>query len=343
MMDYVASQKKLMESIYDETFKHKNNLINIFKEENEQNVNFSIYGESIIKDSHKTLAEKLHNFNEDLYAIQKHKFRFQVSSLVLFIIISIIGVAGYWVRREYIPWVAGLLLLLLAAPVFAMAGLETTYTFLSIDFCSSIGNSVISGIVPSENKGIGTYLSCPSKETMRTISTAIYQYIVSYDYLYDETEKYIKEKEWIGIESLGDDKRNNTYFQELYNIAMKAKIPENPNQQEQDNNKDDKTVLEKVRRNLGSFGIANSALAGLLSMTSCFTAKNSINYIEEKYCYKNHAYMFRNVIFDMIAALGFIIISVGLNKLIVTMRQHFSRALRGKKEFNSDIIGEDDD
>ena len=53
--------------------------------------------------------------------------------------------------------------------------------------------------------------------------------------------------------------------------------------------------------------------------------------------------MFRNVVFDMVSALGFIIISIGLNKLIITMKSHFARALRGKKEFNTDIIDEDDD
>jgi hypothetical protein len=137
-MEYVSGQKKKMELIFKETFENKENLVDLFygdeypKNEDEKNVNVSIYGESIIKDSHKILIQKLVNFNDDLYRIQKHKFRFQISSLVLFIITSIIGVAGYWLRREYIPWVASLLLLLLAAPVFGMAGLETTYTFLSI-------------------------------------------------------------------------------------------------------------------------------------------------------------------------------------------------------------------
>ena len=251
-----------------------------------------------------------------------------------------VGIAGYWVRREYIPWIASLLLLILAAPVFGMAGLETTYTFLSIDFCSSIGNSIISGIIPSENKGIGTYLSCPSKETMRTISTAIYQYVVTYDYLFNKTDYYAKERTWLRIEEgLGEDKRNNTYFKQLYDIVSgidKIDIDEN------DKKGDEDQILELVKRNLKSFGVMNVLMAGLLSMTSCYTAKNSINYIEEKYCYKNHAYMFRNVIFDTIAAIGFIVISVGLNKLIITMRSHFAKSLRGKKEFNTDIIDDDD-
>ena len=36
-------------------------------------------------------------------------------------------------------------------------------------------------------------------------------------------------------------------------------------------------------------------------------------------------------------------ISIGLNKLNITVKSHFARALREKKEFNTDIIDEDDD
>ena len=340
MMDYVEEQQDLLNGIYKETFKNQKELQDILKDE--PNVNVSMYREDLIRQTNQELNDKYQNFHDDLYKIQKHKFRFQVSSLVLFIIISIVGVAGYWVRREYIPWIASIILLLLSIPVFVMAGLETTYTFLSIDFCSSIGNSIISGITPSEDKGIGTYLSCPSKEAMRSISTAIYQYIISFDYLYNQVEQIFNDDDYTMFNdfSLGTDKRNNTYFQELYNRIKDYQIT---------NSSDDKRDKEKYRRkkvvlnDLKSFGILNVLLAGLLSMTSCYTAKNSINYIEEKYCYKNHAYMFRNVIFDTLAALGFVIISVGLNKLIITMRAHFARALRGKKEFNTDIINDDDD
>ena len=343
MMNYVQDQKDLLNGIYEETFKNLKNLKELLKDE--PNVNVTMYGENIIVETNKELSEKYDYFYDDLYRIQKHKFRFQVSSLVLFLIISIVGVAGYWVRREYIPWIASIILLLLASPVFAMAGLETTYTFLSIDFCSSIGNSIISGITPSENEGIGTYLSCPSKDAMRSISTAIYQYIVGFDYLYNQVDEIFNEEENIALKmfsdySLGKDKRNNTYFKELYNKIKDMEISDTGNEELDKEKQRRKTV---VLRNLQSFGIMNVLLAGLLSMTSCYTAKNSINYIEEKYCYENHGYMFRNVIFDTIAALGFVIISVGLNKLVITMRSHFARALRGKKEFNTDIINDDDD
>ena len=70
---------------------------------------------------------------------------------------------------------------------------------------------------------------------------------------------------------------------------------------------------------------------------------NLINFIEENYCYENHDYMFYNMIFSVLAGIAFIITAAGINKLIIVMRNRYSHALRGKKEFNTDIITEDDE
>ena len=330
MIEYVDGQRELMEDIFEETMKIKDRLEASVK--TTKYFNSSLYGEALIKSDHERLVNKYKSFVDDVDSIQKHKFRFQVCSLILFILISLFGIAGFWIRREYIPWIASIILLLLAAPVFIMAGLETTYTFLSIDFCSTIGNSIISGITPTEDKGLGTYLSCPSKDTMKTISTAIYQYIVDFNYLFNETDILINSTGVLDNEEyyLGLDKRNNTHFE-----LLAQKIPKVDGVA--------KNITETIVKNLEVLGYMNVLLAGLLSMTSCYTAKNSINYIEEKYCYVNHGYMFRNVIFDMLGAIGFLVIAVGLNKLMIVMRSHYSRSLRGKKEFNTDIMDDDDD
>ena len=337
MLDYVDEQKDLLQDIFDETMKLKENFQGLI--ETDKNVNTSLYGESLIREDHEILKKKYQSFIDDVDGIQKHKFRFQICSLILFLLISLIGVGTFWIRRDYIQWITSVILLLLAAPVFIMAGLETTYTFLSIDFCSSVGNSIISGLIPSEDKGIGTYFSCPTKDTMRTISTAIYQYIVNFDTLFNETDYLMKNKSFFSELSLGTDKRNNDYFVELLKEVKETPLPTDIYVKQDD----DEQAKNTIMKNLGSFGIFNVVLAGLLSMTSCFTAKNTINYIEEQYCYKNHAYMFRNVVFDCLAAVGFVIMSVGLNKLIITMRSHYAKSLRGKKEFNTDILDDDDD
>lgn len=338
MLNKVREQKELMKNIYENDIKENKKLaINSMKPY--YNIDLSIYGEDIIDKDFNLLQNKLDNFEKDLNNIQVHKYNYQITSLVLFILISSLGISGYWIRRDYIPLISSILLLLFAAPILAIAGLETVYTFLSIDFCSTIGNSIISGITPSENTGLGSYLSCPSKETQRTLSTAIYQYIVNFDILYEQTKYNLSHNEYFGILNLGNDKRNNDYFREL---RIKTSLVEITT-----NNTLEKTRNEQLRKSiidaLNIFININYILAGLLSMTSCLTAKNSINYIEENYCYGNHEYMLRNILFSVFSGLGFIITAAGINKLIIVMKNRYSRALRGKKEFNNDIITEDDE
>ena len=338
MLNKVREQKELMKNIYENDIKENKKLaINSMKPY--YNIDLSIYGEDIIDKDFNLLQNKLDNFEKDLNNIQVHKYNYQITSLVLFILISSLGISGYWIRRDYIPLISSILLLLFAAPILAIAGLETVYTFLSIDFCSTIGNSIISGITPSENTGLGSYLSCPSKETQRTLSTAIYQYIVNFDILYEQTKYNLSHNEYFGILNLGNDKRNNDYFREL---RIKTSLVEITT-----NNTLEKTRNEQLRKSiidaLNIFININYILAGLLSMTSCLTAKNSINYIEENYCYGNHEYMLRNILFSAFSGLGFIITAAGINKLIIVMKNRYSRALRGKKEFNNDIITEDDE
>ena len=51
---------------------------------------------------------------------------------------------------------------------------------------------------------------------MRTISTAIYQYIVNFDYLYEKNEKIYDERKYFKVYfDLGTDKRNNKFFLDL--------------------------------------------------------------------------------------------------------------------------------
>jgi len=339
MIDKVKEQKELMKNIYEKDVKENKKLAINNDYKSTFKVDLSTYGEDIIEKDYQQLQTKLDNFEEDLKNIQVHKYNYQITSLVLFIVITAVGISGYWIRREYIPLISSILLLFFATPMIAMAGIETAYTFLSIDFCSTIGNSIISGITPSENTGLGTYLSCPSKETMRTISTAIYQYIVNYDSLYKQTKENLSTYEVFEYIDLGSDKRDNDYLREVQKNLSLVKITTTNTfeKNKQEETKEDAILAINIFINI------NYILAGLLSMTSCLTTKNSINYIEENYCYENHDYMFYNMIFSVLAGIAFIITAAGINKLIIVMRNRYSHALRGKKEFNTDIITEDDE
>ena len=335
MVDKVREQKELMKNIYEKDIIENKRIAIENDYQSTFSIDLSLYGEDIIQKDFQQLQEKLNNFEEDLHNIQVYKYNYQITSLVLFIVIAAFGISGYWIRREYIPLIASILLLFFAVPIIVAAGIETSYTFLSIDFCSTIGNSIISGITPSENTGLGTYLSCPSKETMRILSTAIYQYIVNFDSLYKHTKENLSLYEsLVEINLENDKKRDNDYLREVQKNLTKT---------ETKNLKKEIDAKESAIHAINVFININYILAGLLSMTSCLTAKNSINFIEENYCYENHDYMFYNMLFSLLAGISFIITAAGINKLIIVMRNRYSRALRGKKEFNTDIITEDDE
>ena len=308
MIDKVKEQKELMKNIYEKDVKENKKLAINNDYKSTFKVDLSTYGEDIIEKDYQQLQTKLDNFEEDLKNIQVHKYNYQITSLVLFIVITAVGISGYWIRREYIPLISSILLLFFA-------------------------------ITPSENTGLGTYLSCPSKETMRTISTAIYQYIVNYDSLYKQTKENLSTYEVFEYIDLGSDKRDNDYLREVQKNLSLVEITTTNTLEKK---KQEETKEDAIRA-INIFININYILAGLLSMTSCLTAKNSINYIEENYCYENHDYMFYNMIFSVLAGIAFIITAAGINKLIIVMRNRYSHALRGKKEFNTDIITEDDE
>ena len=72
-MDYTQEQKELLEKILEETKSNQQVLANIFKDD--KNVTTSIYGLNIIESDTQNLVKKYDNFYDDLYKIQKHKFR----------------------------------------------------------------------------------------------------------------------------------------------------------------------------------------------------------------------------------------------------------------------------
>ena len=82
MMDYVQKQKELMNNIYKETIDNQNFLIKLMKDD--ESINPNIYGLDLINSSKVNLNKKYDDFTRDLYSIQKHKFRFQVSTLIQF-------------------------------------------------------------------------------------------------------------------------------------------------------------------------------------------------------------------------------------------------------------------
>ena len=259
-----------METIFQDTQRYANDV----KEIPGVEVVTSISNLDKISADHENLKEKLTNFTNDVSGFQSPKFGYQVSVMVLFPLFAVGGLSGYFLRRSYIPWIGSMLIFIFTVPFIIVAGLECAYIFLQIDFCSVIGNSITSGITPSENKRLGTYLSCPSKDVMRIISTDIYEYIISFNAIHEKLKTELESIEGCPY-SVGDDIRNNTHFEYLYNELQKNDIYKQKH-------------LDICAYDLFTI---NNILAGLLSMSNCRTAKNSINFIEENFCYTNSGYM----------------------------------------------------
>ena len=51
-----------------------------------------------------TLRDKYTSFASDVQKIQSPKYTFEICFLAIFILLSIVGIIGYWSRREWIPW-----------------------------------------------------------------------------------------------------------------------------------------------------------------------------------------------------------------------------------------------
>ena len=316
MTTYVDSQGELLESEYNKMIA------------NQEKINSAPYPTTdkgfVSKISHieEITAEKEHlktkyeNFTKDVHKLQSPKFSFEIAFYVLLYILTAAGVVGYWSRREWIPWIASFLILCFTIPILFVIGLEASYALLSIDFCQTIGNSINSGTIPADSKGLGTYFSCPLKEARRGINTAIYEFSTSFNYLADEINKTLQ----ANGTTLGIYKRNNSNFEE-----MKTNCTDNV----------------KVTNGLNNMIDTNNILAGLLHMSACATADNSINYIEENFCHPLFHHMAYNILYYFIGVIGLIMLGVGLNKLITVMRRNAAHALRGNKKFNDEL--EDDD
>ena len=111
MIDKVKEQKELMKNIYEKDVKENKKLAINNDYKSTFKVDLSTYGEDIIEKDYQQLQTKLDNFEEDLKNIQVHKYNYQITSLVLFIVITAVGISGYWIRREYIPLISSILLL----------------------------------------------------------------------------------------------------------------------------------------------------------------------------------------------------------------------------------------
>ena len=326
VIDFIEKQNIEMNKIYSETLNYmkiiqkteikneKGEILNYIKE---------IYMEdSITKDINK-ISEKMQNFINDIKKTQTKKFIYQIIYLILLPILTTIGILGIFSRRNYLPWISSFILFITTSFLFYFLGIEIIFSFIGIEFCQTINNSITTGIIPSGNKCLGNYISCSSKDTQKKIHTAIYELNESFNTIYNFLYEQIKNlnNSEIDLYNLNNKKREEETYK---NIKLKYSI---------------KGVSESCD-NLINF---NYVLSGLLSLSNCRTSKNNINYIEEYFCGNGINYMIKNVYYGFFVCIGVFILSIGINKIITVMRKIAETALRGKGEFNDDILDNDDE
>lgn len=167
--------------------------------------------------------------------------------------------------------------------------------------CKDVLNIVSKDIEPRQEKGIGYFISCPAKNVRKNIFTSKYILSKSFDYLFDDLNTNIVKNN--PQKSLGDYKRNDTYFNYL---------AENLNY---DNNN------STIKNGLKSLVELNSILKGLESLSQCEYALSSINYIEDQYCSTSIERQSYSMVSYLIGAIGILFVSIGLNKASVLIEE----------------------
>ena len=326
VINFVEKQNNEMNKMYSETLNYmkiiknteikngKGEILNYIKE---------IYMEdSITKDIKKT-SEKMDNFTNDIKTTQVKKFIYQIIYLILLPILTTIGILGIFLRRNYLPWISSFILFITTSFLFYFLGIEIIFSFIGIEFCQNINNSITTGIIPSGNKCLGNYISCSSKDTQKKIHTAIYELNESFNIIYNFVYEQIK---------------NLTNSEiDLYNLNYKKR------EEETYKNIKLKYSIKGISESCDTLINFNYVLSGLLSLSNCRTLKNNINYIEENFCGDGINYMIKNVSYGFFVCIGVFILSIGINKFITVMRKIAETALRGKGEFNDDILDNDDE
>jgi hypothetical protein len=284
-----------------------------------QNESFTkqVHDINIITEDQTNITNRFTQFVTDIKTIHNPNFIFCICFVVALPFLVGGGIGSYWLHREWIPWLISLALFIVTIPLLIIVGKQSAYTFLTTDFCQTIGNSIKSGIIPSESNGLGTYMTCPSKDARRSMNTAIYELSSSFNAIADDINTTLHNNN----KTLGVYKRDNEHFK-----TLKHEL------------KDDNYTT--IRSGLDCLITTNELLAELLYMSKCTPAEKNINYIEEAMCHQIFKHFGYFVLYYFIGVIGLIILGVGFNKLILVLRKLQKTSVRGNKQFKDEF--EDD-
>jgi hypothetical protein len=149
---------------------------------------------------------------------------------------------------------------------------------------------------PKNGTGIGYFITCPSKVIKKDIYSSKYIITKNFDYIYEDLNKKVFKEIKQG---LALKKRNNTYIKSLENYFLQ----------------NDNTLI--LAKGFETLSYLNDILMSLESLGVCEYARNSIYFIEEKFCNKNIQAQQDGFIYYTLGALGVLLVSIGLNKISV--------------------------
>ncbi|MCQ2820142.1 MAG: hypothetical protein MJ252_22985 [archaeon] len=199
---------------------------------------------------------------------------------------------------------------------------------------------MLSSMYKAKDKGIGTYITCPSNDAKRALNTAIFQMTETFNVIYNELSEVLNLRK---ADFFEHSKRDNNYYKQLIDEIKDENwtIPENDTEKPPDPQpeKDRQYVLTDLPHLIDY----NHILGDLKSIASCQSADNAVNGIEASYCVDNFGNAAWSICFYMVGIVGVILLAVGFNKLILIIDRNAKKSLRGNKKYQGDDLDEDEE
>lgn len=299
----ISAQATLLKSTVDNINSTQQVLKTLAYPTNVSDYTIEVYKFEQIHNETYEYAQKAQDFADEAFKAESTRYSYEIACIILIPLLTIGVVVSYKFKKSYIVLIISLILFALIIPACVIMGLNTSYFLLSIDICKDINKYISSDVSAYAEKGLGVYVSCPSKTTQVRINTAKYELGYSFNKIINEVNTTIKNT--YEDEDIGIYKRNNSHFKYLA-----------------DNNYVNDT---NVNKGLYSVYYTNNLLQSLSALSKCQAANNVINFSEEKFCYTNITMQFNNLIYYFIGIVGLLILSVGSNKLIVLLNPAYQK------------------
>lgn len=123
------------------------------------------------------------------------KIVFEIVVVVLIPIIAIFGFLFFRLKREKPIAASALAIFLLYATTFVFLGINFSYFFLSCDYCEDVHGLIKENNAPIYGRGVGFYLSGPSKETKFAMRVARFDLLNAFNGLNEQFKKEATEAE----------------------------------------------------------------------------------------------------------------------------------------------------